>query len=70
MLKPENATPVGSPTQCAVSHAPGYVPGEHGGDISLYRSLTSTALWWLCDNDAEDAPRRRIQIARVDKPAA
>ncbi len=62
--------PLGSPTQCAVSHQPGYVPGEHGGDIHLYRSLTSTAAWWLCDADAEDAPRRGVHIVLVDEQEA
>jgi hypothetical protein len=61
------AIPVGSPTQCAVSHAPGHVPGEHDGNIRLYRSLQSTAMWWLCDADAESAPSRGVHIALADQ---
>ncbi|MGK5682434.1 hypothetical protein [Actinoplanes sp. URMC 104] len=44
------------------------MPGEHGGDIHLYRSLTTTAQWWLCDADADDAPRRGIHIKLIDEP--
>lgn len=62
--------PVGSKTTCAVSHAPGYVPGEHGGEIHLYRSMASTAEWWLCDTDAaESTIRTGIPIVRIDEPA-
>lgn len=57
--------PVGSPTQCAVLHAPGYVEGEHAGDIRLYRSLSSTAEWWLCDADADSAPQRGVRVELV-----
>ncbi len=59
---------VGNPTTCAVLHAPGYVAGEHSGEIHLYRSLTSTAEWWLCDADAESAPERGIPITAIDEP--
>ncbi len=61
------ATPIGSATQCAVSHAPGYVPGEHAGEIRLYRSTTSTAEFWLCDADAETAPDRGVAVALVEE---
>ena len=57
---------IGRKDQCAVSHAPGHVPGEHGGDIHLYRSLTSTGMWWLCDDDARSAPSRGVHIEMVD----
>lgn len=60
------AQPAGSPTHCAVVHGPGYVPGEHGGDITLYRSLTSTARFWLCADDVVNALGRGIQLEPVD----
>ncbi len=61
---------VGDKATCAVSHSPGYVPGECGGEIHLYRAGLSTAEWWLCDTDAAEAPARTgIPIARIDEPA-
>jgi hypothetical protein len=60
------ATPVGSAAQCAVSHAPGYVPGAHSGDIRLYESTQSTGLWWLCDADAASAPDRGVSVVLVE----
>jgi hypothetical protein len=64
------ATPVGSATQCAVSHAAGYVPGEHAGDIRLYKSTQSTGRWWLCDADAATAPERGVPVVLVKQGAA
>jgi hypothetical protein len=55
----------GNPTQCAVLHAPGYVAGECSGEINLYRSLTSTGEWWLCDADAASAPSRGVWVKRI-----
>lgn len=61
------AIPVGSATQCAVSHAPGHVPGERAGAIRLYRATTSTATFWLCDTDAETAPDRGVPVVLVEE---
>ena len=61
--------PVGTPTQCAVLHAPGYVPGECAGEIHLYRSLDSTGEWWLCNADAESAPERGVRVKRIYEAA-
>lgn len=56
----------GNPNRCAVLHGPGYVEGECSGPIHLYRSLTSTAEWWLCDADAATAPQRGVRVKRLD----
>lgn len=63
------AIPVGSETCCAVLHAPGYVPGECEGEIRLYRSTTSTAMFWLCDADATTAPDRGVEVRLVEVTA-
>lgn len=58
----------GSEVRCAVLHAPGYVPGECSGEVHRYRSLTSTAEWWLCDADAVSAPSRGVWVERIADP--
>jgi hypothetical protein len=59
------AEPLGSGTRCAVLHNPGFVPGKCAGEIRLYRSLDSTAQWWLCEDDAENAPQRGVRVEMV-----
>jgi hypothetical protein len=58
---------VGSEDRCAVNHSPGYVSGECAGEIRLYRATTSTAEFWLCEEDALTAPSRGVQVELVDE---
>lgn len=58
----------GDKDRCAVLHAPGYVPGACSGEVHLYRSLSSTAEWRLCDADAASAPSRGVRVERIDEP--
>lgn len=57
----------GTPTACAVSHAPGYVQGECSGAIRLYRSTVYGSQYWLCDADAPRAIRSGLRVELVEE---
>ena len=58
---------VGSKERCAVDHSPGYAPGVCAGEIALYRSTTSTAEFWLCEEDAFNTASRGVWVELVDE---